>query len=205
MNKYLPLNLQFFADEEGDADQGESGGQEQQEQTEEQGTDSQQSEENTFTQDDVNNVVAKETKKIKEKMLKDLGVDSFKNAKEGMDQFKQWQEQQKTDAEKQQEQLDNITNEKESLSQENEKLQAQLSAFNKGVKPDSAEDVVTLAKNLVDDDTDIEAAIDKVIEKYPHFSGEQQEEEESKPSFTTGQHKKGDGPTSDFAKTLLGG
>ena len=205
MFKYLPLNLQFFADEEGGADQGESGGQdEQQEQQQDQeGTDSQQSGENTFTQDDVNNVVAKETKKVKEKLLKDLGVDSFKNAKEGMKKFQEWQEQQKTEAEKQQEQLENLKQEKESISQENEKLKAQLSAFNKGVKPDSAEDVVTLAKNLVDDDTDMEAAIDKVIEKYPHFSGEQQEEE-SKPSFTTGQHQKGDSKDS-FAKTLLGG
>ena len=44
----------------------------------------------TFTQDDVNSVAAKEAKKAQEKLLKQLGITDFENAKEGMQKFQQW-------------------------------------------------------------------------------------------------------------------
>ena len=45
----------------------------------------------TFTQEDVNGLVAKEAKKAQEKVLRDLGITDFSSAKEGLNQFKQWQ------------------------------------------------------------------------------------------------------------------
>src|SRR5690606_12545213 len=59
----------------------------------------------TFTQTDVNNLVAKESKTAQEKLLKKLGIEDFDSAKDGLEKFKQWQEDQKTDAEKQSEAL----------------------------------------------------------------------------------------------------
>ena len=50
---------------------------------------------NNFTQKDVNNLVAKETKKAVEKLLKELGVEDVKSAKEGLSKFKEIQEAQK--------------------------------------------------------------------------------------------------------------
>lgn len=60
----------------------------------------QKSEEKSFTQEDVNNIVAKESKKAVEKLLKDLGVEDVKSAKDGLKTFKEMQEAQKSDLEK---------------------------------------------------------------------------------------------------------
>lgn len=184
-NRFLPLNLQFFAEQgEGDQTSEQSGGEEQS------GTDSQQSEEKTFRQEDVNNIVAREAKKAQEKLLKELGIDDFENAKDGLAKFREWQESQKTEQEKQAEQLEQLQSNLNQTTSENETLKAQLSALKQGVISDSVEDVVALAKNYVSDDVDMDKAIKQVIEKYPHFAQQKQEEQdEPKPQFTTGQHQ----------------
>src|SRR5699024_8019869 len=162
----LPLNLQFFAEEGIDGDQTpneQSGGQEQ---TDQKGTDSQQqSEDKTFTQEDVTNLISRETKKQQEKLLKKLGVEDFENAKEGMRKFKEWQESQKTEAEKQAERLQELEESYSNASKENETLKAQISAMKQGVKGESVEDVVILAKNMLSDDVDMETAIKEVIDR----------------------------------------
>lgn len=170
------------------------------EQTQEQQT-TETVQENTFTQDDVNNVVAKETKKAQEKLLKKLGIEDFDNAKEGLKQFQEWKQNQMSEAEKKDEQLQTLEKSYNSTTEENASLKAQITAMKSGVNADYVGDVVTLAKGQVSDDVTIEDAIQKVVEKYPHFKGEVQEED--KPSFSTGKHQS-EGPTDAFAKTLLG-
>lgn len=194
MSKIKPLNLQFFADESdqggqtltpadppagqqqnnaGGIDAGNNGG------------------DKSFSQEDVNGIVAKEAKKAQEKLLKQLGIDDFKSAKEGLTKFKEWQESQKSESEKQAEALKALEIEKGTLSEENATLKAQISAMKAGVNADSVEDVVTLAKTLVSDDLDMDTAIQKVVEKYPHFKGQQQQSDSKKPpTFSQGQHQK---------------
>ena len=48
-------------------------------------------------------------------------------------------------------------------------LEAKLLCFEHDVSKDSVSDVVALAKSYVDEDTDFEEAIEKVIKKYPQF------------------------------------
>lgn len=185
----LRMNLQFFADgEEGGGEDGnpqaENAGGEQPDQPDQPG------EQPTFTQDDLNRIAAKEAKKAQEKLLKQLGMDDFDNAKEGLQKFKEWQESQKTEAEKQAERLKELEEKHNTYAEENATLKAQISAMKAGVNADAVPDVVTLAKTLVDDETDMDAAIQKVVERYPHFKAAQEQQEEKKPTFTTGQHKK---------------
>lgn len=196
----LKLNLQFFADEEGAVDQptgNQAEGQETDTATE---TAEETQQENTFTQEDVNNLVAKETRKQQEKLLKQLGVNDFKDAKEGMKKLKEFQESQMSEQEKQQQRLQEYEEQTGTLSKENQSLKAQLSALKANVNPDSVEDVVALAERQVNEDTSMDEAIQQVIKKYPHFAGKQ---EEQRPSFSTGQHSKG-GVQDSFAQTLLG-
>lgn len=186
----LPFELQFFAEETPGGDQGQqtdqtdqSGGQEPPIQ--------QQEETKTFSQDDVNNVAAKEAKKAQEKLLKQLGIDDFDNAKDGMAKFKEWQESQKTEQQKQVERLQELETNYSTASEENAGLKAQISAMKAGVKADSVEDVVVLAQRLVNDDTDMDTAIKQVVERYPQFGAEQQKEEgPPKPTFSNGDHQK---------------
>jgi hypothetical protein len=144
----------------------------------------------TFTQEDVNSLVAKEAKKAQEKLLKQLGVEDFNNAKEGLNKFKEWQESQKTEAEKQAERLKELEANYSNTSNENATLKAQISAMKAGVLAESVEDVVTLAKTMVNDDLDMDAAIAKIVEKYPHFAQQQEKVDDPKPSFSTGKHEK---------------
>jgi len=213
IKNYLPMNLQLFAGDGGDGNQQPDnvGGdtnqqtdpeqqqqqqsqQSQQPQKQQQLTQPEQQKEKLFTQEDVNNLIARETKKAQERLLKQLGIEDFNSAKEGLQKFREWQESQKTEAEKQAERLKTLETEKTELSAENEKLKAQLSALKAGVKPESVEDVVVLAKNYVNEDTDMDQAIQMVLEKYPQFKAQQDtkpdDQKDPKPTFTTGQHSK---------------
>lgn len=78
--------------------------------------------ENTFTQADVSNVVAKNVKEERAKILKELGIEDIDNAKEALKAYKELQEKQKSD-------LDKINELKGSLEQENATLKAQLKAI----------------------------------------------------------------------------
>ncbi|BBW97232.1 hypothetical protein ACPVTF_04130 [Geobacillus icigianus] len=149
--------------------------------------------EKSFTQDDVNNIVAKEVKKAQEKLLKQLGIEDFNSAKEGLQKFREWQESQKTEQQKQAERLQQLEQQFTAVQQEKENLSAQLTAIKAGVIADYVEDVVVLAQRLVNDDTTLEEAITKVLEKYPHFKEAQQQQESPKPQFSTGQHAKSGG------------
>src|SRR5690606_5619777 len=144
------------------------------------GTAPEKAEEKLFRQEDVNNIVAREAKKAQEKLLKQLGIDDFDSAKEGLEKFREWQESQKSEAEKQAERLQKLETDYNSVSEENASLKAQIAAMKSGVKAESVEDVVVLAKTLVDDDTDMNEAIKKVIEKYPHRSEEHTSELQSR-------------------------
>jgi hypothetical protein len=196
------LDLQFFADDNGgnggDGGQGDHGQQPQNPPKQDQ-----QPNDKTFTQDDVNNIVAKEVKKAQEKLLKQLGIDDFNSAKEGLQKFREWQESQKTEAQKQAERLQQLEQQFNAVQQEKENLLAQLAAVKAGVHADYVEDVIVLAQRLVNEDTTIDEAIAKVIEKYPHFKeAPQQQDEPPKPQFSAGQHQKSS--ADDFIKALLG-
>ena len=102
-----------------------------------------------FTQDDVNAIAAREAKKAQEKLLKQLGIEDFDGAKEGMQKFKEWQESQKTEAEKQTEAFQNAQKELDNYKGQVGSLQAEIAALKNDVNPDSLSDVVLLASNMV--------------------------------------------------------
>ncbi len=179
----LNLNLQFFA-EETSMDQTKETTQETSQETTQETT--QNTEEPTLKQSDVNNLIAKETKKAQEKLLKQLGVEDFNNAKEGLAKFKEWQESQKTEAEKQAEQLEATNKALQEAAQAKQELEYKLAALEVGVNKDSLEDALVLAQRYVNDETDITTALTKVVEKYPHFGATKQES--PKPNFASGQY-----------------
>ena len=140
-----------------------------------------QSGETTFTQEQVNGIASKEAKKAQEKLLRDLGVEDFESAKDGLAKFKEYQDAQKTDVERQQEALA-LAKERESKLSEDisakEKeitsLNAKITALGLGVNNESIDDVIALAERNVNEEVTIEDAIKSVIDKYPHFQTTQQ-------------------------------
>ncbi len=77
-------------------------------------------------------------------------------------------------------------------------MEAKLLCFEKDVAKDCISDVVALAKAYMDDDTDFETAIDKVLKKYPSFTkaNKPEENEDEKPG-TTGKKTKGSNKGTD--------
>lgn len=156
--------------------------------------------EKTFTQNDVNNLVARESKSAQEKLLKDLGIEDFENAKDGLKKFQEWQESQKTEAEKQAEALEKASTQltdKEALIG---RLEAEKQALIQGVNAESIDDVILLAQAKVNEETTIEKAIEAVITQYPHFKNVTEEDNvERKPKFVNPKN-----PSSTSEKPLSG-
>ncbi|MGM0816040.1 MAG: hypothetical protein ACQEUO_10980 [Bacillota bacterium] len=192
-DKLLRLDLQHFAEEgEGGAGDGNNAdpaaNPEGQQPSGQEPQNPSQEGEKTFTQEDVSSIASKEAKKAQEKLLKQLGVSDFKSAKEGLQKLQEIEDSKKTEAEKMADSLKDYETKYETVSNENESLKAQIAAMGAGVQADAVQDVVTLAKPLVSDEVDMNAAIEKVLEKYPHFKGEAAEP--SKPVYTTGPNQK---------------
>lgn len=83
-----------------------------------------------------------------------------------------------------------------------EKRNACLSA---GVKPDFADDAITLAGKLVNDKTDFSAALKSVIGKYPQFAGTEKEpDREKKPKFSSGAANIGSKTPNNAARLIMG-
>ena len=148
-----------------EADAGDGTGAEGTESNEDAGDEGKGEEEKTFTQADVD-------KLIKDRLAREK---KGQPSKEELKAFKEWKESQKTNEEKNAEKITAAETKVKEAEAKATALEAKVSALSKGVKADSVDDVVTLAKSMIDDDTPIDKAIDKVLKKYPSFKGEQQQ------------------------------
>lgn len=156
----------------------------------------------TFSQDDVSGLVAKETKKAQEKMLKQLGITDFSTAKEGMQKYNEWVESQKTDQQRKEDELATYQTQAQQAEEKASLLESKLAAFELNVNAGDLEDVLVLAKAKGKDD--IKEAIAEVIARYPHFTTQPANEDTPAPKYTTGQHKKDSPDTDAFVQALFG-
>lgn len=123
------------------------------------------SEVKTFTQDEVNGIVTKESKKAMEKALKDLGVEDFKTAKEGLEKFKELRDSQKTEAEKAIERAKELES---SLSEKDNTIngyKTQLDLLKSGVPTDKLDRYTKLLKTY--DGESVEDNIKALLEEFP--------------------------------------
>ncbi|KAB8118721.1 hypothetical protein FVB38_15340, partial [Clostridium perfringens] len=123
-----------------------------------------QKEEKTFTQADVD-------KLIKERLAREK---KGQPSKEELEAFNNWKESQKTEEEKKNEALTNAEKAKQDAEDRANTLEAKVTCLSKGVLADNVDDVVILAKAMISDDVTMDQAVDKVLEKYPSFKGVQQ-------------------------------
>lgn len=130
----------------------------------------------TFTQEELDAIVKDKIAKAKK----------GQPSKEELEEFKQWKESQKTEDEKRTEALNNAEQARLAAEEKATALEAKVTCLTKGVTANSVDDVVILAKAMVNDDLTMEQAIDKVLEKYPSFKGQQQEQEQNKNGFIIG-------------------
>ncbi|MEG1004345.1 MAG: hypothetical protein RSD13_05050 [Clostridium sp.] len=125
-------------------------------------------EDKTFTQADVDKLIKDRVAREKKGQL----------SKDEIKAYQDWKESQKTDEEKKNEALTNAEKAKQNAEERANTLEAKVTCLSKGVIANSVDDVVILAKAIVSDEVSMEQAVDKILEKYPSFKGEQQKNNE---------------------------
>ena len=177
---YLPLNLQLFAssstgDNGGDGDAEDSDLGEDADDDVDDVSDADDStddkkgdkkKEKTFTQSQVNKMMAREKRQGKKSALNELGADGM--TKEDIAEFKKWKESQKTDAQKAAEKEALAKAEKEEFSERTRRAEVKAESLSAGVKSKYVDDVIVLAIAAMnaDDDLDAEAAVEEVKKKH---------------------------------------
>lgn len=129
-------------------------------------------EDKTFTQEQVNSMIAAEKRKNLSSVYKGLGFDSEEAAKAFVDKYKGEEEKNKTDLVKAQERASQLEAEKNAEAAKAQDLQYKFDAMAEGCDAKSAADVVVLAKAKMSDDKDFAAALKEVKEQYPAMFGQ---------------------------------
>lgn len=176
MSKFLRIPMQFFA--EGDADSQGGNSQNNQQDTQQNngnqnaGDQNQQNQNNsgaTFSQDDLNRVGAKEKANGRKSMLKELGFDDEKSAKDAMTKFKEWQASQKSEAEKIQDKINAADSAKSAAEQRAQAAESKLEIIKAGGNAQFVDDIMALISIRVNDSTDFKTALEAVKKEHPSF------------------------------------
>lgn len=117
--------------------------------------------EKTFTQKEMDEIIKQRLDRAKKDMP----------STEELKAFRDWQNSRKSAEQKAADDIAAANSAKETAKREKQSLEIKVACLSKGVPADAAEDVIALAARLADDDTSIEKAVDKVLEKYPAFLG----------------------------------
>ena len=115
--------------------------------------------EKTFTQKELDDIVKQRLERAKKDMP----------SKDELKAFREWKDSQKTAEQKAAEQLAEVAAARDSAEREKSRLEIKVSCLAKGVDVEAVDDVIALAERFIDDDTTIEKAVEKVLEKYPSF------------------------------------
>lgn len=126
----------------------------------------------TFTQEQVNSMIAQEKRKNLSSMYKGLGFESEEDAKAFIEKYKGQEEQNKSDLVKAQEAAKKLEAEKKAEQSKAQNLQYKFDAMAAGCDAKAADDVVVLAKAKMSDDKDFATALKEVKEQYPAMFGQ---------------------------------
>lgn len=134
----------------------------------------------TFTQEEVNRLMKAEKESAKKALLKELGVDDAKTAKEGLAKYREILDKDKTDAERAKEGLAAETRAKGEAERRALLAEAKVEALSAGCNPVYLDDLITLASSRVTEDKDLAAVVKEMKEdqKYKTFFGTDHESED---------------------------
>lgn len=160
----IRLGMQFFAEGDpgagsdgngGNGDPGATGGT---------GTDPK-----TFTQEEVNRMMAAEKRQGRASVLSELGYDP--KDKEAIAKLKALIDGNKTEEQKKADKEQELTNAAAEANRRAEAAERKLQALSSGCDPAAVDDVMTLASSRVTEEVDFAKALEQVKEKYPNFFG----------------------------------
>lgn len=132
-----------------------------------------QQKEKMFTQAEVNALMAKEKDQGRKAILKELGVDDVKNAKDGLQKYKEYLESQKTDLQKAQDAAAEAEKDREKLRLQIESSNQKFAALAAGCPVEKIDDICILAQSRMSENVTFEQAIEQVKQAYPDLFNQQ--------------------------------
>lgn len=154
MTDKMKLSLQHFAEEK--AQEPEKNTDTKSEQTEAR-----------FTQQDVNNIVARETKSTVERLLKEAGISDGSDYKRSLTEFKKWQDSQKSELELATEKITQAEAKATEAEKQIQEMRNQVEALSKGIPQNRITQYIKLAEVYKDDNTEFSDALDKALQEFP--------------------------------------
>lgn len=171
------IHFQFFAAPDGSGGSGE--GNPQQNNPNQQGTQNNQ-QQNTqqqgtqYTQEQINTMMANEKRTARQALLKSLGIELKEGEKyeDAIKRVKGTLDAGKTQAQLDAEAKTKAEGERDEANKKVSSLETKVAALSAGVKPESLDDVITLAQAQVFAGKTLEDALKNLKEKYPVLFGE---------------------------------
>lgn len=169
LENLFPLNLQYFAEDDDNGGTGENGNGGNS--NEDQNSNGNSGDEKTFTQSQVNNMMAKEKNEGRRAMLKALGFSSEEEAKKAIEIYNSFSKLGKSDGEINKDDVDKANKAKDESISRAETAEFKLACYESGVNKDYIDDVLTIAKTKLTDGKDFDAVLKemKKDKKYSMF------------------------------------
>ena len=132
-----------------------------------------QTNQRTFTQEEVNTLMATEKHSARRALLKELGFElsSGEDYKGVLAGIKQTLESTKTEQQRDKEAKDRAEAEKAAAEANALRLQTQVDVLMAGVKSEYVDDVIALVMSRVNDDNPVGKVLEEIKTKYPVFFG----------------------------------
>lgn len=212
--KFLfPYRLQFFAEGNDDQnDPGNQGGNDDlnnsgNQNSDDKGNQSGGKSEKTFTQDDVNRMMAREKQQGKQSVLNALGFKTEEDAKNAFNLLKALQDSQKSAEQKAEENKNTAVQEKANAEQRAAIAEAKLSCVMNGVNKDAVDDVITIAMSKVTDDKPLETVLEEMKKETRYASFFNSDSNNNNSSGNTGKtpqnnNNGGSGSPIDYGKQI---
>ena len=121
----------------------------------------------TFTQEEVNRMMAREKNEGKKSVLRELGVEDIDSAKNSLAEYAKVLDAQKTDLQKANEAKEALNKQLIESQQDKAAMEAKYNLLLEGCNKDSIEEALVLVMSKVNDETDFAAAVAQVKEKVP--------------------------------------
>ena len=127
----------------------------------------------TFTQEEVNRLLKGERESAKKSLLRELGVDDAKTAKEGLEKYREILDKDKSEADKARDGLSAESKARAEAEKRALMAEAKVEALSAGCSPEYLDDLITLALGRVTDDKDLSTVIKEMKgdSKYQAFFG----------------------------------
>lgn len=169
--KLIPLNLQFFAEDNNDEGNNGSQNDNQNEGGNNEGNQDQNSGEKMFSQSQVNAMMTKEKKEGKKSVLNALGFNSEDEAKNAFNLLKALTDSQKSAEELAKESQKESDKKLKEANDKALKAENKLSCLMAGVDKDSIDDVLAIALNKTTDDKNLDSVLEdmKKEDRYKTF------------------------------------